>query len=77
MGNLVIKELNDTIQGLVEPIALSFVRDVQASTFYKPIPPAFLDTAVSESLKVSTTNGMETSFSRANCRKSRRAVKPN
>lgn len=50
--NPVIKELNNTIQALVEPIDPGFVREFQASTFYKPIPPAFLDTAISESLKV-------------------------
>lgn len=51
-GNPVIAELNDVVQDLVDPIDPSFVRDFQASTFYRPIPPAFLDTAVSESLKV-------------------------
>lgn len=51
-GNVVIQELNDTVQALEEPIDPAFVRDFQSSTFYNPIPPEFLDTAVSESLKV-------------------------
>jgi pimeloyl-ACP methyl ester carboxylesterase len=50
--NPILKELNDTVQALVEPIDLNFVREFQASTFYKPITPVFLDTAVAESLKV-------------------------
>jgi len=50
--NAVIRELKASVDTLQDPIDPAFVRDFQASTFYRPIPPAFLDTAVSESLKV-------------------------
>jgi len=52
VGNLVLENFNNTVQDLIDPIDPDFVRDFQASTFYKPIPSMFLDTAVSESLKV-------------------------
>ncbi len=51
-GNLVAAELMDFVQTLEDPIPSEFVRDFQASTFYRPIPESFLDTAVAESLKV-------------------------
>ncbi|NUP08580.1 MAG: alpha/beta hydrolase [Polyangiaceae bacterium] len=40
------------VDTLVDPIDPAFVTDFQASTFYRPIPASFLDTSVSESLKV-------------------------
>ncbi|HEX6289769.1 MAG TPA: alpha/beta hydrolase [Herpetosiphonaceae bacterium] len=51
-GNEVILGLNEFVQTLEDPIDPQFVREFQASTFYRPIPPEFLDTAVLESLKV-------------------------
>lgn len=51
-GNEVILGLNGAVQELEDPIDPTFVREFQASTFYRPIPPEFLDTAVSESLKL-------------------------
>jgi non-heme chloroperoxidase len=51
-GNPVADELMAYVDTLSDPIDPAFVRDFQASTFYRPIPPSFLDTAVSESLKV-------------------------
>jgi non-heme chloroperoxidase len=51
-GNAVIADLKSVVDTLEDPIDPAFVRDFQASTFYRPIPPAFLDTAVAESLEV-------------------------
>lgn len=51
-GNPVIADLKSVVDTLEDPIDPAFVRDFQASTFYRPIPPSFLDTAVRESLKV-------------------------
>jgi non-heme chloroperoxidase len=51
-GNAVIADLKSVVDTLSDPIDPAFVRDFQASTFYRPIPPGFLDTAVAESLKV-------------------------
>ncbi|KFA91632.1 alpha/beta fold hydrolase [Archangium violaceum] len=50
--NAVAAELKSVVDTLSEPIDPAFVREFQAGTFYRPIPPSFLDTAVSESLKV-------------------------
>lgn len=63
-GNPVIADLKSVVDTLRDPIDPAFVRDFQASTFYRPIPPSFLDTAVSESLKLparvwkATLNGL-------------------
>jgi non-heme chloroperoxidase len=53
-GNEVILGLNEAVQALTDPIDRQFVHDFQASTFYPPngVPEEFIDTAVSESLKV-------------------------
>ncbi|QRN97111.1 alpha/beta hydrolase [Archangium violaceum] len=51
-GNPVAADLMSYVDTLSDPIDPVFVRDFQASTFFRPIPPSFLDTAVSESLKV-------------------------
>lgn len=51
-GNAVIADLKSAVDTLSDPIDPAFVRDFQASTFHRPIPPGFLDTAVAESLKV-------------------------
>jgi len=45
-------EFNDAVQQLSDPIDSVFVREFQVSTAYKPLPPAFLDRAVGESMKV-------------------------
>jgi pimeloyl-ACP methyl ester carboxylesterase len=54
-GNPVGLELQAFVDTLTDPIDPAFVRDFQASTFFRPIPPSFLDTAVSESLRVPAT----------------------
>jgi non-heme chloroperoxidase len=51
-GNEVIAGLNDFVQTLEDPLDPQFVRDFQASTYANPIPEEFLNTAVSESLKL-------------------------
>jgi len=45
-------EFLDVISQLEDPIDPNFVREFQESTLAKPVPPAFLDTIVQESLKV-------------------------
>jgi non-heme chloroperoxidase len=50
-GNAVALDFAPVVDSLVDPIDPVFVRDFQASTFFRPIPPSFLDTAVDESLK--------------------------
>lgn len=52
VGNPVGLELQAAVDTLTDPIDPAFVRDFQASTFFRPIPRSFLDTAVSESLRV-------------------------
>jgi len=54
-GNPVALDFQTVVDTLTDPIDPAFVRDFQASTFFRPIPPSFLDTAVSESLKVPAT----------------------
>ena len=51
-GNQGVIDLMSAVDTLEDPIDPSFVRDFQASTFYRPIPASFLDTAVEDSLKV-------------------------
>lgn len=47
-----IVELEQAVRALPDPIPASFVRDFQVSTAHEPLPPAFLDRVVSESMKV-------------------------
>jgi non-heme chloroperoxidase len=54
-GNPVALDFKTAVDTLVDPIDPEFVREFQASTFFRPIPPSFLDTSVSESLKVPAT----------------------
>lgn len=54
-GNAVAVDFAPVVDSLVDPIDPLFVRDFQASTFFRPIPPSFLDTSVAESLKVPAT----------------------
>lgn len=45
-------ELWEVVSALDDPIDPDFVREFQESTLAQPVPPAFLDTVVSEGLKV-------------------------
>jgi non-heme chloroperoxidase len=45
-------ELWDVVSTLEDPIDPGFVREFQESTLAQPVPPAFLETVVAESLKV-------------------------
>jgi len=47
-----VVELWDAVAALEEPVDPVFVREFQASTVTRPVPPGVLDTAVQESLKV-------------------------
>jgi non-heme chloroperoxidase len=47
-----VLELWDVVSTLEDPINPDFVREFQESTLAQPIPPAFLETVVAESLKV-------------------------
>jgi len=51
-GNPVAADLQAAVAELSDPIDPAFVRDFQSSTFFRPIPDSYLDTAVEESLKV-------------------------
>lgn len=51
-SNEAVLGFQEYVDTLVDPIDPAFVRDFQASTFYQPVPESFLDTAVSESLKL-------------------------
>jgi len=52
-GNPVLEEFWDAaVSQLRDPIDPGFVRAFQESTLARPVPPAFLETAVQESLKV-------------------------
>ena len=52
-GNPAIVELWDsTVSNLTDPIDPDFVREFQASTLAQPVPEAFFETVVRESLKV-------------------------
>lgn len=52
-GNPVVRELWDgAVSTLEDPVDPGFVRAFQESTVARPVPPALLDTAVAESLKV-------------------------
>ena len=42
----------ETVRNLTDPIEPGFVREFQESSVRKPLPPAFLDRVVAESLKV-------------------------
>ncbi len=55
VGNPVGAELKAAVDTLEDPIDPEFVRAFQASTFYRPIPASYLDTAVEESLEVPAT----------------------
>ena len=48
----VVEFWESAVSTLTDPIAPGFAREFQESTLARPIPPAFLDTVVRESLKV-------------------------
>ena len=50
--NEAISGLREEVQALEDPVPSEFVREFQESTIYHPVPQEFLDTAVSESLKL-------------------------
>ena len=51
--NTIVRDLWDsTIVTLADPVSDAFVRDFQQSTLARPVPPAFFETVVRESLKV-------------------------
>ena len=47
-----ILDLKRAVDALVDPVPASFARDFQVSTIHRPVPPAFMDRAVAESLKL-------------------------
>jgi pimeloyl-ACP methyl ester carboxylesterase len=47
-----ISELGEFMRALEDPVPPEFVREFQESTIYQPVPQEFLDTVVSESLKL-------------------------
>jgi len=49
---VVVEFWESAVSQLRDPIAPGFVREFQESTLTRPLPPAFLDTVVQESLKV-------------------------
>jgi non-heme chloroperoxidase len=51
-GNPVALELEAAVDELTDPVDPEFALGFQASTFFRPIPQSFLDTAVADSLKV-------------------------
>jgi non-heme chloroperoxidase len=51
-ANEVVSGLREEIGALEDPVPPEFVRGFQESTIYQPVPQEFLDTVVSESLKL-------------------------
>jgi non-heme chloroperoxidase len=51
-ANEVILGLREEVRALEDPVPPEFVREFQESTIYHPVPEEFLDTVVSESLKL-------------------------
>ena len=50
--NPVVVEIAETVSTLTDPVDAGFVREFQMSTLAQPVPAAFLETVVEESLKV-------------------------
>jgi non-heme chloroperoxidase len=50
--NEAVLGLRDAVRALEDPVPPEFVREFQESTIYHPVPQEFLDTVVSESLKL-------------------------
>ena len=51
-NNPVIAELEKTISTFADTVDPKFVREFQVSTLSQPVPPAFLETVIAESMKV-------------------------
>jgi non-heme chloroperoxidase len=51
-ANEVVLGLQEEVRALEDPVPPEFVRAFQESTIYQPLPQEFLDTVVSESLKL-------------------------
>ncbi len=51
-ANEAIMGLREEVRALEDPVPPEFVREFQQSTIYQPVPQEFLDTVVSESLKL-------------------------
>jgi non-heme chloroperoxidase len=51
-ANEAISGFREEVQALEDPVPPEFVRAFQESTIYQPVPQEFLDTVVSESLKL-------------------------
>jgi non-heme chloroperoxidase len=51
-ANEVVLGLQEEVRALEDPVPPEFVRAFQESTIYQPVPQEFLDTVVSESLKL-------------------------
>jgi pimeloyl-ACP methyl ester carboxylesterase len=51
-GNPVLREVGATMRDLEDPIPVEFAREFQASTAYAPIPEAFFERIVAESMKL-------------------------
>ena len=51
-SNPVMRELQASLVDLPDPIPVEFAREFQASTAYRPLPPAFFDRLIMESLKI-------------------------
>jgi non-heme chloroperoxidase len=50
--NEAVLEFAEVVRALEDPVPPAFVREFQESTIYYPVPAAFLETVVSESLKL-------------------------
>ena len=51
-ANEIVLGLQEEVRALEDPVPPEFVRAFQESTIYQPVPQEFLDTVVSESLKL-------------------------
>src|SRR3712207_3877020 len=51
-ANEAVLGLVEEVRALEDPVPTEFVREFQESTIYQPVPQGFLDTVVSESLKL-------------------------
>ena len=52
LANPVTREVQASLRGLVDPVPTEFARGFQAGTAYAPLPDAFFERIVAESLKV-------------------------
>ena len=52
LANEAVSGLREEVQALEDPVPPEFVREFQESTVYQPVSQEFLDTVVSESLKL-------------------------